>query len=193
MLDHLRVVPLVVLLCLPPAWAHTAMRYAKDFYNPDLPTCGIQAAINSQRHRDRRPRHRGIRELDRGHRRCALNGASRYGRRRVVGAYRSTFARVSAGSGVHGRIRLGRHDVLPKDHGRLAPIQFPRVLAGRLQDRSGLADGLRVEAAHSDDLDAPGQQLGRLSGSVGVCLEPASQKTRLTRGAGDGMIPGATL
>jgi hypothetical protein len=32
---------------LPRASAETAVCYAKDFYNPNLPTCGIQEAINS--------------------------------------------------------------------------------------------------------------------------------------------------
>jgi len=36
-----------VLLSCIPALAEPAVRYAKDFYNPDLPTCGIQEAINS--------------------------------------------------------------------------------------------------------------------------------------------------
>ena len=36
-----------ILVTAVPAPAESAVRHAKDFYNPDLPTCGIQEAINS--------------------------------------------------------------------------------------------------------------------------------------------------
>ena len=40
-------VVIAILVSGIPASAEPAIRYAKDFYNPDLPTCGIQEAINS--------------------------------------------------------------------------------------------------------------------------------------------------
>src|SRR5512136_778099 len=47
MIVHLRYCLILVLLSSLPARAQLAVRYAKDFYNPDLPTCGIQEAIHS--------------------------------------------------------------------------------------------------------------------------------------------------
>lgn len=62
----------------------------------------------------------------------------------------------------HRRNRPRRHHVRPKDHGRLAPIQFPRELAGRLQDGSGIADWVEPEA-RGDDCRVRGARSLRLA------------------------------
>jgi hypothetical protein len=48
MIVHFRHAVMMVLLSLLAASTQSAVRSAKDFYNPELPTCGIEEAIPPQ-------------------------------------------------------------------------------------------------------------------------------------------------